>query len=47
MHTKQDIVEQLKQLGERMTMLRLAVIQALCELGGHQTTQSIQQYLDS
>ena len=47
MHTKQDIVEQLKQLGERITMSRLAVIQALCELGGHQTTQSIQQYLES
>ena len=47
MHTKQDIVEQLKQLGERITMSRLAVIQALCELGGHQTTQSIQQYLET
>jgi Fur family ferric uptake transcriptional regulator len=47
MHTKQDIVEQLKKLGERITMPRLAVIQALCELGGHQTTQSIQQYLET
>jgi Fur family ferric uptake transcriptional regulator len=28
-------------------MPRLAVIQALCELEGHQTTQSIQQYLES
>ena len=47
MHTKQDIVEQLKQLGERITMPRLAVIQALCELGGHQTTQSIELYLET
>jgi Fur family ferric uptake transcriptional regulator len=47
MHTKQDLVEQLRQLGERMTMPRLAVIQAICELGGHQTTQSIEHYLET
>lgn len=47
MHTKQEIVKYLKQTGERITMPRLAVIQALCELGGHQTTQSIEHYLDA
>jgi Fur family ferric uptake transcriptional regulator len=47
MHTQQEIVEYLKHLGERITMPRRAVIQALCELGGHQTTQSIEQHLDA
>jgi Fur family ferric uptake transcriptional regulator len=46
MRTKQEVVDHLKQLGERLTMPRLAVIEALCVLGGHQTTQTIQQYLD-
>jgi Fe2+ or Zn2+ uptake regulation protein len=47
MQTKQEIVDHIKQLGERITMPRQAVIQALCESGGHQPTQSIQQYLDA
>lgn len=45
MQTKQQIVHYLKQVGERITMPRQAVIQALCELNGHQTTQSIEQHL--
>lgn len=46
MVTKQAIVDHLKQSGERITLPRLAVIEALCELGGHQTIQAIQEYLE-
>lgn len=46
MRTKQELLDYLKHVGERITMPRLAVIEALYELGGHQTTQTIQQYFD-
>lgn len=39
------IVSKIKGRGERITMPRLAVIEALCALGGHQTTQNLQHHL--
>jgi Fur family transcriptional regulator, ferric uptake regulator len=45
MRTKEDIVTQIRGQGERITMPRQAVIEALCHLGGHQTMQVIQSYL--
>jgi len=45
MRTKQELLDYLKHMGERITMPRLAVIQAIYELGGHQTTQTIQKHL--
>ncbi len=46
MKTKQDLLDHLRHTGERITMPRQAVIEALCDLGGHQTTQSIQKHLE-
>ncbi|NWG16858.1 MAG: transcriptional repressor [Chloroflexi bacterium] len=43
--TKADILERVKRRGERVTLPRLAVIEALCALNSHQTAQSIQQHL--
>lgn len=45
MVSKSEILERIKQAGERITLPRQAIIEALCELEGHQTTQNIQQYL--
>lgn len=45
MKSKEEILNRLRQTGERITPPREAVIEALCALGNHQTTQSIQQYL--
>ena len=45
MLTKEDIVIQIKNRGERMTLPRQAIIEALCHLGGHQTIQAIRSYL--
>ena len=45
MCTKENIVAQVKEKGERVTMPRRAVIEALCQLGGHQTMQAIQSHL--
>lgn len=45
MHTKEAIVAQIKGQGERMTLPRQAVIEALCYLGGHQTMQALQGHL--
>jgi len=42
---KAEILEHIRQTGERITLPRQAVIEALCELEGHQTTQNVQQYL--
>jgi Fur family ferric uptake transcriptional regulator len=47
MRTEHELVNYIRQLGERITMPRRAVIQALCDLGGHQTTQNIQIYLET
>ncbi len=45
MTAKADIIAKIKSQGERLTLPRQAVIEALCVLGGHQTMQAIQQYL--
>lgn len=45
MHTKEAIITQIKGQGERMTLPRQAVIDALCHLGGHQTMQTLQSHL--
>ena len=47
MQTQQDIINHIKHLGERITLPRRAVIQALCESGGHQTLQTVQHYLEA
>lgn len=45
MRSKPQIVEYLRQRGERITLPRLAVIDALCETHSHQTTQDLQERL--
>ena len=45
MHTKEAIVAQIKAQGERITLPRQAVIEALCQLGNHQTMQALQSHL--
>jgi Fur family ferric uptake transcriptional regulator len=44
MHT-QDILERLRQHGERLTVPRRLVIEILCERPGHLSVQDIQQHL--
>jgi Fur family ferric uptake transcriptional regulator len=46
MHTKEAIIAQIKGRGERITLPRKAVIEALCDLGGHQTIQNIRHVLE-
>lgn len=45
MHIKEAIITQIKRQGERITLPRQAVIDALCHLGGHQTMQTLQSHL--
>ncbi|MBN1681641.1 MAG: transcriptional repressor [Anaerolineae bacterium] len=43
--SKEAVISKLKQRGERLTIQRLLVIDALCTLGGHQTVHDIHQHL--
>lgn len=45
MSTKEAIIAQIKGYGERLTLPRQAVVEALCALDGHQTMQAVQSYL--
>jgi Fur family ferric uptake transcriptional regulator len=45
MLTEEHLLTHIKNQGERMTMPRRAVIEALHHLGGHQTAQAVQQHL--
>ncbi|NDJ87126.1 MAG: transcriptional repressor [Chloroflexi bacterium] len=46
MDTKEAIIAQIKGRGERITLPRRAVIETLCNLGGHQTIQNIRHALE-
>lgn len=46
MTSSETIVEALRQRGERITIQRRWVIEALCAMGGHQTIQAIREHLD-
>lgn len=45
MYTKETIITQIRRQGERITLPRQAVIEALCHLSGHQTMQAVQSHL--
>ncbi|HEX2907047.1 MAG TPA: transcriptional repressor [Phototrophicaceae bacterium] len=45
MPTRDAVLAKLKGAGERVTIQRQAVVDSLCELGGHQTAQAIQRHL--